>query len=160
MTENASGRPTKYQPEYTEQVERLCRIGAIDTDIADFFGVHVDTVYEWKKVHPEFSEAIKRGKAVADGEVAEKLIERALGAKFYQDKEIKLKSVKYENGKKVSEEERFEIVRLESKAPPDTPAIIFFLKNRRPDLWRDKQEVQHSGDADAPVQVTVKIANK
>jgi hypothetical protein len=155
------GRPSLYKPEYVDDVEVFCREGAIDQDIANHYGVHVDTIYEWKKVYPEFSEAIKRGKAKPDREVAGKLIDRAMGAKFTVQKEVKLKSVKYDpkTFKKISEDERVEVVTLLMEAPPDTPAIIFFLKNRRPDLWRDKQEVQHSADKDAPPVFTLKIDN-
>ncbi|TBA11036.1 terminase (plasmid) [Rhizobium ruizarguesonis] len=139
---NSVGRPTSFQPEYVDQVERLCRTGAIDTDIAEFFNVAVSTVYEWKTAYPEFSEAIKRGKAKVDREVADKLIDRAMGAKFVVQKEVKLKSVSYLNGKKDSEEERVEVVDLHMEAPPDTQALIFFLKNRRPNLYRERQEVE------------------
>ncbi len=134
-------------------------MGTLDTDIADFFNVVVSTVYEWKKAHPEFSEAIKRGKAIVDREVGEKLIDRAMGAQFTIQKEVKLKSVEYENGKKVSEEERVEVVDLQQEAPPDTQALIFFLKNRRPDLYRERQEVEHSANKDAPPVFTLKIDN-
>lgn len=115
----------------------------------------MDTIYEWKKAHPEFSEAIKRGKAITDRRVAEKLIDRATGAHYFQQKEVKLKSVRYDpkTFKKVSEEERVEVVTLEMTAPPDTQAIIFFLKNRRSDLWRDKQDVTVGGDPDKPLVV-------
>jgi hypothetical protein len=140
-------------------VERLCRTGAIDTDIAEFFNVAVSTVYEWKIAYPEFSEAIKRGKAKVDREVADKLIDRAMGAKFVVQKEVKLKSVSYLNGKKDSEEERVEVVDLHMEAPPDTQALIFFLKNRRPDLYRERQEVEHSANKEAPPVFLLKIDN-
>ena len=156
---NSVGRPSSFQPEYIEQVERLCRTGAIDTDIAEFFNVAVSTVYEWKNAYPEFSEAIKRGKAKVDREVADKLIDRAMGAKFVVQKEVKLKSVSYVNGKKDSEEERVEVVDLHMESPPDTQALIFFLKNRRPDLYRDRQEVEHSANKDAPPVFLLKIDN-
>jgi hypothetical protein len=140
-------------------VERLCRTGAIDTDIAEFFNIAVSTVYEWKIAYPEFSEAIKRGKAKVDREVADKLIDRAMGAKFVVQKEVKLKSVSYLNGKKDSEEERVEVVDLHMEAPPDTQALIFFLKNRRPDLYRERQEVEHSANKEAPPVFLLKIDN-
>ncbi|TAV00341.1 terminase [Rhizobium ruizarguesonis] len=142
-----------------DQVERLCRTGAIDTDIAEFFNVAVSTVYEWKTAYPEFSEAIKRGKAKVDREVADKLIDRAMGAKFVVQKEVKLKSVSYLNGKKDSEEERVEVVDLHMEAPPDTQALIFFLKNRRPDLYRERQEVEHSANKEAPPVFLLKVDN-
>lgn len=154
-----AGRPSKFKPEYCAQAERLCRLGALDVDLAEFFDVSEVTLNAWKKAHPEFLKSLKAGKAKADQEVADKLIERAMGARYYQDRDVKLKSVVYENGKKVSEEERVEVVRLQMTAPPDTPAIIFFLKNRRPDLWRDKQTVEHAADKDMPPVFTVKIDN-
>lgn len=154
------GRPSDFRPEYVEQAERFCAVmGTLDEDVAQFFGVVVSTIYEWKKAHPEFSEAIKRGKAETDKKVVEKLIDRAMGAKFYQDKEIKLKTVHYENGKKVSEDERFEIVRLEGKAPPDTQAIGLFLHHRRSDLFKQKQSLELSADKEAPPVFTLKIDN-
>lgn len=128
-------------------------MGSLDTDIAQFLEVAVSTIYEWKNAFPQFSEAIKRGKAVCDREVAGKLIERAMGAKHYQQKEVKLKSVKYDKKtfKKVSEEERVEVVTLEAMAPPDTQALIFFLKNRRPDLYREKSEHLLGSDPSNPL---------
>ncbi|WP_410001479.1 helix-turn-helix domain-containing protein [Rhizobium leguminosarum] len=59
---NSVGRPSSFQREYVDQVERLCRTGAIDTDIAEFFNVAVSTVYEWKNAYPEFSEALNAGR--------------------------------------------------------------------------------------------------
>ncbi|MBZ9975492.1 hypothetical protein [Mesorhizobium sp. BR-1-1-10] len=155
------GRPTEFKPEYSEQAAKLCRLGAIDADLAEFFDVSEVTINAWKKAQPEFLKSIKGGKAIADREVAEKLIDRALGAHYSQQKEVKLKSVKYDpkTFKKMSEEERVEVITLEMTAPPDTQALIFFLKNRRPDLWRDKQEVEHSANKDAPPVFTLKIDN-
>lgn len=154
------GRPSDFRPEYVEQVERFCAVmGTLDEDVAQFFGVCVATINNWKKEHPEFLASIKRGKADTDHKVVEKLIDRAVGAKFYQDKEIKLKTVHYENGKKVSEEERFEIVRLEGQAPPDTQALALYLHNRRSDLFKQKQSVELSADKDAPPVFTLKIDN-
>jgi hypothetical protein len=37
------------------------------------------------------------------------------------------------------------IVPYREHMPPDTVACIFWLKNRRREEWRDKQEVEHSG---------------
>lgn len=156
------GRPTDYKPEYCEQVERFCAVmGTLDEDVAQFFGVAVSTVYEWKKAHPEFSEAIKRGKAHTDRKVVEKLIDRAVGASYMQQKEVKLKTVTYDpkTFKKVSEDERVEVVTLEMTAPPDTQAIALFLHNRRSDLFKQKQSLELSADKDAPPVFTLKIDN-
>jgi transposase len=139
-------RPTLYQPEYVEQAYDACLLGATDEELAARFGVHVDTVYEWKKRYPEFSEAIKAGKRPADERVACALHSRATGAEWKEEQAIKLKRVEYVDGKRVLEEERVEVVEVTRRAPPDTTAGIFWLKNRKADDWRDKQEVQHSGN--------------
>lgn len=127
-------RPTKYLPEYCEQALKLCRLGAKDSELADFFHVNEDTINEWKKVHPEFSESLKEGKALADAEVADKLFKRATG---YEHKAVKI------SANPNCDEHVTEYV---ERYPPDTTAAIFWLKNRRPDLWRDKVETAHSGE--------------
>ena len=128
------GRPSKYKPEYDIQATKLARLGATDKELADFFDVNEDTVHEWKKVHVTFSESIKAGKALADANIAQRLYERAMG--FEHDSE----EIKVADG---------EVIRVPIRKiyPPDTTAAIFWLKNRRPDKWRDKTEqtVEHSG---------------
>jgi phage FluMu gp28-like protein len=121
-------RPTKYKPEYAEQTLKLCRLGATDKELADFFQVNEDTINEWKKVHVEFSESIKGGKAQADAEVADKLFKRATG---YEHKAVKISA---------SPDGREHVTEYDERYPPDTTAAIFWLKNRRPDLWRDKTD--------------------
>ena len=86
-TKNKGGRPTKYKPEYTEQAVKLSKIGATDAQIADFFEVNIDTITEWKKVHPEFSVALKEAKAQFDDMLVEQsLARRAQG--FMRVKEV------------------------------------------------------------------------
>lgn len=62
MTDEAPviGRPTDYQPDYAALTEKLCLLGATDSDIADFFGVSVRTIYRWKIEHEEFCHPIKQ----------------------------------------------------------------------------------------------------
>lgn len=119
-----AGRPTDFRPKYCEQVERLCRLGATDEDIAAFFGKATSTINLWKAKHPKFLESIKKGKVVADIEVANSLYKRATGHVMKVEKVV--------NGAKV---------RLNIEVEPDTAAAIFWLKNRRKDHWRDKHEV-------------------
>ena len=107
-----AGRPTEYKEEYNEQVYKLCLLGAIDKDIADFFDIQESTLNLWKKKHPEFMEAIKDGKEKADAEVAKSLYKRAIG---YKKKSIQFATFK---GEITDREEYFEDV------PPDTTAAI------------------------------------
>lgn len=127
-----AGRPTLYQEDFNEQVEKLCKLGATDNEIADFFEVDVSTINNWKIAHPQFFESIKKGKILADSNVAERLYQRALG--FEHDSE----EIKVSDG---------EVIRVPIRKiyPPDPTAAIFWLKNRRSKEWRDKQEVEQSG---------------
>ena len=110
-------RPTKYLPEYCEQALKLCRLGAKDSELADFFHVNEDTINEWKKVHPEFSESLKEGKALADAEVADKLFKRATG---YEHKAVKISA--NPNGDE-------HVTEYVERYPPDTTAAIFWLNH-------------------------------
>lgn len=135
-------RPSLYSEELNERAEQLARLGATDAEIAEAIGVHEATIYEWKNKFPKFSEAIKRGKIPADCEVANALFTKATGSEWVEEQAIKVKSVKYENGKRVSEDERVEVVEVTRRAPPDTTAGIFWLKNRRSQDWRDKRDIE------------------
>lgn len=122
---NPVGRPTAYRPEMAEQAEKLCRLGATDKDLADFFEVSERTINNWKSDHPEFLQSIKAGKTLADAEVADRLYQRALGYSHESEKVFQY---------------RGQVVRAKSREhyPPDTTAAIFWLKNRQPDKWRDR----------------------
>src|SRR5262245_16835501 len=83
-----TGRPTKYDSSYNDQVVKFCKLGATDAQIADFFNVNEATIHRWKKEHKEFCESIKRGKILADAEVAQSLFQRAVG---YQHEDVDIK---------------------------------------------------------------------
>lgn len=140
------GRPTKFKEEYIEQAYKLCLLGHTDEELASFFEIALSTLYEWKLTHADFSDAIKKGKEIADMDVAEKLLEKAKGAVTMKQQAIKLKSVIYENGKRVGEEERVEVVDLMNQDAPDSTALIFWLKNRKTTAWRDKRDTELSGN--------------
>ena len=96
------------------------------------------TLYEWKKKYPEISEALKKGKEVIDRQVENALLKRALG---YEYEEVKQIIEKDEKGK-----DRKRIEKTVKQVAPDTTAQIFWLKNRKPDEWRDRQNIEHSGN--------------
>lgn len=131
---NQGGRPTKYRPEFATQAEKLCALGATDTDLADFFGVCVNTIANWKTAHEEFLGAIKNAKDAADDRVERSLYQRAVG---YQTEAVKIFMPAG------AEEPVYAPYR--ENVQPDTTAAIFWLKNRRPEQWRDKQDMNLSG---------------
>lgn len=97
------GRPSAFRPEFVEQAERLCLVGATDDELARVFNVSNTTINNWKRAYPRFLAALKKGRDEADGAVARALYLKALGG--------------------------------------DVTACIFWLKNRRPQSWRDRKAV-------------------
>ncbi len=139
------GRPSKYDDAYPDQAGKLAKLGLTDAEMAAYFEVAESTFHLWKIEHPEFSESIKRGKVLSDADVADKLFERATGAEWHEEQAFKLKTVEFDLDTKVRvETERIEVISLKKAAPADTAAAIFWLKNRQPDKWRDKQQVEQA----------------
>ena len=109
----------------------MARRGCSDEEIAEAFGVSVRTVYNWKKAHPEFLQALNECKGKADEAVVESLYARACGLTKRTTK--KVREVIDADGNKVKLTEL-----IEETLPPDTTAMIYWLKNRQPELWRDR----------------------
>ena len=130
---HAGGRPTDFREEFLALGYNYALLGATDRMLAEFFGVAESTIHLWKLAHPEFSESLKRGKAQADARVADSLFQRALG---YSHPAVKI----FHTEAGVVEHPYTE------HYAPDTGAACFWLKNRQPDLWRDKQVVEHAGE--------------
>ncbi|WP_077920398.1 hypothetical protein [Spirosoma sp. 209] len=140
---NDGGRPSKYKEEYAEQAYKLCLLGATDEELADFFGVHKDTIYAWRAAHQEFSDSIKAGKISADMNVVNGLYNKAIGAEWEEEQAFKVKRGQFE--------EEIEIVKVKRVAPPDFQAISLWLRNRQPTKWRDKVDHEHSGPDGGPI---------
>lgn len=144
-----------FKPEYNEQVERLCKLGVTDHEVARFFNVSFRTVQNWKHDHPEFFEALHRGKLESDTEVAASLFKNATGFTYQQETLVKKWRKKYNNqGQVVEAYEIIERVFVEQHALPNTTSQIFYLKNRRPDLWRDAHLIKADDGAADKVYTT------
>lgn len=126
-------RPTKYKAEYAEQARKLCLLGATDQEIADFFEVEVRTIHRWKATYKGFCHSLKAGKEQADDRVERSLYQKAIG---YEQDDVKI----FMPGGA----EAPVYAPYRAKIAPDTTAAIFWLKNRRPELWRDKRDIDHS----------------
>ena len=131
VKKKSRGRKSEYREEYAEQALKLCLLGATDKEIAEFFSVSEQTLNSWKKKFPQFLESLKKGKAVADANVASRLYSRAIG---YDAKATKFATNEGRITDKVEYIEHY---------PPYTTAAIFWLKNRQPAKWRDKKEVEN-----------------
>lgn len=116
---------THVEPKLT-LVEGWARDGLTDKQIAKNLGISKDSFYKYKKQYSDFSDSLKKGKEIIDYEVENALLKRALGYEYHE--------VTYEHGE--------ETKRVTKQVAPDTTAQIFWLKNRKPDRWRDKQVVE------------------
>ncbi|AMR77669.1 hypothetical protein [Cupriavidus nantongensis] len=137
-------RPSKYQPEFAEQVRKLTLLGATNQELADFFGVSTATLRKWGADFPEFLLAQKQGKQLADANVADRLYQRACG---FEHDDIDIRVV----GGKIRK------TKIRKYYPPDTAAAFIWLKNRQPAKWRDKTDPKDADDVPPPVMVTVTV---
>lgn len=121
------------------KLEGWARDGLTDEQIAAKMNISESTLYEWKKKYSEISESLKRGKEVVDIQVENALLKRALGYSYDEiTREICKDAETGEICLRVTKKVTKEVV-------PDTTAQIFWLKNRRPDKWRDKQNMELTG---------------
>lgn len=113
-------------------LEGWARDGLTEEQIAKNMGIGRTTLYEWKKKEPNIANTLKKGKEVIDFEVENALLKKALGYTITLNKQKVTKA-----GDVVDIQEDVHVA-------PDTTAQIFWLKNRKPDKWRDK--VQNDDD--------------
>ena len=137
----------KYQEWLTEngliRLKGWASDGLTDEQIADNMGIHVSTLYEWKNKYNEINEALKDGKEIPDRKVENALFKRACG---YEYEEV-TEEIDEETGRMVVTK------RVTKQVPPDPTSMIFYLKNRKPDEWRDKRQTELSGTDDAPLVI-------
>lgn len=123
-------------------IQGMARDGLTQQQIANNLGISIDTLIENKKKYSEFNNALKKGKEVIDFEVENALLKRALGYEYEEET--------YENGILTK--------KVKKHVAPDTTAQIFWLKNRKPNNWKDRIETDEDKEAVANAsQVIAKI---
>lgn len=128
-----------------KRISAWARDGLTNAQIAHNMDITEKTLYEWCNKFSEFSNALKRNKEVVDIEVENALFKKALGYNVKVKKTFKVKEIIYsESGKKIKEVEKLEVGEDEVHIPADTTAQIFWLKNRKPESWREKAEVKQN----------------
>jgi len=120
----ATGRPSDFSPDMCEQAHNYCLLGATNDELAEFFLVSPRTIDRWIAERPDFGDAVRSGRVVADSRVARGLYGRAVG----YDRTV----------------ERMAVVAGELKPvvstihyPANVQACIFWLRSRRRQTWRD-----------------------
>jgi hypothetical protein len=124
------GRKTVYSPRMAVVARKCCERGQTDSEVADMLGIGLATLYRWKAEHPAFSRVFKLGKAEADDRVERSLYNRAVGYDYVAEKPVMTR-----HGQKT--------MRYRAHVPPDTAAAVWYLKNRKPDRWRDSFRHEH-----------------
>lgn len=128
MSKNKGGRPDKWKQIMDNTklilVEGWKRDGLSDEQVAKNLGISYTLLKKWKKKYPAFLTAIKKGKEVSDYELENTLHKRATGY-YYTEETVTNKG---------------EVVEVTRYEHPNPTALIFALKNRLPDKYRDKQE--------------------
>lgn len=142
-------RKGKYREWLTEEnllrLEAWKRDGLTHEEIAHNIGINVATLYEWCNKYNEIAEALKKGKEVADVLVENALFKRALGYE-YEEVTTEIRKVPYQKKDGTwGERDQKHVKKTTKMVLPDTTAQIFWLKNRKPTVWRDRQDqVIHS----------------
>lgn len=131
------GRPTKYKPEHCEMAYKFCLMGATNDQLADLFEVGISSIERWIAEYDEFRGALKKGKEVADAEIANALYHRAKG---YSHEDVHVSNYQGD----------VTLTPLVKHYPPDTAAAFIWLKNRQG--WTDKSTQEHTGAGGGPIK--------
>jgi len=142
------GRPRKISQIDLSQLRSAAESGLTEIQIAKALGISKATVTNYKKQYPEFLASLKKGKSVADERVELSLFQRAVG---YSHPDVHVSNYQGE----------VTITPIIKHYPPDPTSAIFWLKNRRPDKWRDIKATEITGKDGQPIQhnLTVKFVD-
>ena len=124
----------------------MCAQGATRADLADRFGVTINTIVAWQLEHQEFSASCKQGRDAADDRVEQSFYERAVGYTYDGEKLF------MHEGKVIREPVKVHV-------PPDPRAGEFWLRNRRSDRWRDAKQLEARTADDDPLLAFLKSIN-
>lgn len=148
------GQHGKYEDWITEdglkRIESWARDGLSEKDIAEKkIGVSQRTFENWKNRFPSIVSALKKGKRPVDMEVENMLLKNALGFEY---EEVETYIDELPDGT-----QRRRIKKIKKYVKPDTTAQIFWLKNRKPELWRDRQSIEHTGKDGGPIETQQRV---
>jgi hypothetical protein len=142
-TDTPCGPAAAYQPHFADKARNLCKLGLTDDELAFTFRIPLATLLEWQDSVPEFANAVWEGRLLADGQAADGLHRRAVGASH--------DAVRIFFPAGADTAEQAVKVPYTRHYPPETPACKFWLINRRPENWSDKVHIEtpaHDDDTD------------
>ena len=136
---------SKYTPKLAKKIIELAKEGYIIDEIAEKVGLNPDTIYDWQKKKPEFSEAIKEAKLIPNNTVKASVFKSANGYEYTEKHVMKRKS---------GSNEYAEVKEITKHYAPNVLAQIFWLKNRDPQRWKDRHDVGF--DPDTPLNINIR----
>lgn len=140
------GRPSLYNKSMVEQTRNLILMGYTHEEVAKFYDVNVSSIYLWKTMYPDFSDALDFTKDEYDSDVVRSLYEVATG---YTERT---------RTKQIDEQGNEKIVRTKKKVAPNVGAIKVWLYNRRPDEWKPEAELVKQKYEDAAPAPSLNIS--
>lgn len=145
-----AGRKTKYHEDFPLLAQDLARRGMIDKEICKKLGISTESFYLYLRTYPEFADALKEGKKPVDVMVENALLKRAQGFEYEEiHAEFRPQDKDDKKAKPIV------VKKIQKIVVPDTTACIFFLKNRRPALWKDKHNLDLSGHVNLKIVTAV-----
>lgn len=121
------------QPQGLEQLQQWAEAGLGDRQIAENMGISVSTLRDWKKRNGEIARVLAKKASATDSQVENALLKRALGYSYME--------TTYERVEDAAGNEKMVVKRqVEKQVTPDLSAQTFWLKNRHPEVWREKPE--------------------
>lgn len=130
----------KFSKEIVEKICKHLKAGSTITSACEAVGIHRDTLYEWMNTKSDVSDTIKKAMAIPDKKVENALFKSATGSFRYTERHYE--QIKDAEGK-ITEMKLIKTIK--KRALPNVTAQIFYLKNRKPEEWKDKHDLELSG---------------
>jgi|GEM_PF-3511778 len=150
---------TNVKPFY-EEIRIWVTLGMTDKDIAEKLGVAYSTFRKYMNQNPDLAEKMRLAKIKPNAAIAGKLYDTAFGFYIDMEKPVKCKEVWYDDKKLRHEKEHVEMVPVKEYIAPDFKAQAFYLTNRDPEHWRNKQQTDLTGSISGDMGIEVKFANE
>lgn len=138
----------KFTKEFQDLAIKLAAKGYLDKEICEYCDLSIHTFYKWKQKNPDFADALMKAKHKINQKIEAQAYKRAMG---YMVTETKTITAINEAG----EEEVIRIEKSNKHIPSDTKILTMLLKNRMPEKYRDKQEIELSGEFAANVNINL-----
>lgn len=136
-----------FLPDNTQLVRMIAMKGAADDEIAETFGISPTQFERWRKAYPSMQKALDEGRSRIDADVTVRLYEATQGYKYEEEQATPKGGV----------------VTIERYSRPDVDAMKYWLNNRRPDLWSNRNVHTGGRSADGrelPIGVKVETRNE